>query len=69
MKKNYILIDEIKTGDIFTEIYTTAKEAKAAAKNALDKMTEYDKRRRSAFYILVNDDPESLDGDILKEYL
>lgn len=32
MKKNYILIDEIKTGDIFTEIYTTAKEAKAAAK-------------------------------------
>lgn len=32
-------------------------------------MTEYDKRRRSAFYILVNDDPESLDGDILKEYL
>lgn len=69
MKKNYILIDEIKTGDIFTEIYTTAKEAKAAARHELDKMTEYDKRRRRAFYILVNDDPESLDGDILKEYL
>ena len=69
MKKFYILIDELKTGDIFTEVYHTAKEAKAAARNALDKLTETDKRRRSAFYILTNSDPESLDGDILKKYL
>lgn len=69
MKKIYILIDELKTGDIFIEVYHTAKEAKAAARNELDKLTESDKRRRSAFYILANDDPESLDGDIIKKYL
>ena len=62
----YIVYDEVKNGDIFTEEFETAAEAIKRAKYLWSMLTDYDKRRRNAFCVLKlwdPDNPDTLDGD------
>ena len=65
--KKYLIIDEVGA-DIWTEEHETKEKAIAAANKEWDALTEHDKNRRISFYILETEDPNSLDGDIIKEY-
>lgn len=69
----YIIIDS-KNGDMFTEEFETREEAINAADRAWTYLTEKDKKRREAFYVLesVNPDPEAVDhydGNLVKNYM
>lgn len=66
----YILIHETKN-DCFCEEYETKKAAIAAGVDAWYYLTDYDKKKTSAFYVLksANPDPDSdnhYDGDFVK---
>lgn len=68
----YILIDDCGS-DIFTKEFENAKEAIEEGERDFDSLTESDKKRRNAFYVLesVNEDPEEddhFDGDVLKRW-
>lgn len=58
---------------IFTKEFENEQEAIEEGQRDFDSLTEYDKKRRNAFYLLesVNEDPEAddhFDGDVLKSW-
>ena len=68
----YIYAREIK-GDIFTEEFATAEETISHGDNEWDGLTQHDRDRTTAAYILesVNPDedaPDHLDGNIIKTW-
>lgn len=66
MRKYYKVITE-KMGDIWEDIYTDKDKAIKEANNEWLALSDYDKRNRS-FYVLEVDDPDDIDGDIIKNY-
>lgn len=66
MTKYYKIITE-KMGSIWEDIYTDKQQAIKAADAEYNSLSEYDKSNR-AFYILETDDPDDLDGYIVKTY-
>lgn len=68
----YILMDEVN-GDIFNKEFTTSEEALTCAEREWNSLSEYDKKKRTAFYVLesVNPDTEAMDhfdGDVIKSW-
>ena len=68
----YILMD-CNGGDIFTETFDNEADAVKAGDYEWEHLTELDKKKRSAFYVLrsVADDIDaenSFDGDVVKEW-
>lgn len=68
----YIVIDELKN-DMFTNEYETKEKAVKVAGQEWGRLTESDKKRRVAFYVLesVNPDEDAenhFDGDVVKSY-
>ena len=59
----YILIDQIKNGDMFTEEYNDLEQARAAADRQFSSLSAHDKARRESFFVLksVNPDEEAMD--------
>ena len=69
----YLVIDETKGMDTFVKEFETKEEAIHSADAEFERLTAYDKKQRSAFYVLksVNPDEEAddhFDGDIIKDY-
>lgn len=67
MKKYYLVVDEIGA-DVWSETYTTREKATEAARATWDALTDHDKKRRGAFYILETDDPDGIEGNIIKSF-
>lgn len=68
----YIVVDE-KENDVFTKEFDSKEEAIKYADIDYDRMSESDKAKRKAYYILesVNPDEDAenhFDGNIIKEY-
>lgn len=68
----YIVVDELKN-DMFTEEFEIKEEAIKAADEDWHRLTESDKKRRIAFYVLESSNPDEeaedhFDGDIIKSY-
>lgn len=66
----YLILDQIKNGDLFVDERETAAEAKAEARRAWDNLSERDRARREFFGVLesVNPNPEApdhTDGNII----
>lgn len=69
----YVIIDATKT-DLFTTECETKEEALKKAEKQFNYLTDFDKKKRTEFYILesIDSDEESekhLDGDIIKRYI
>ena len=69
----FIVIDERKSGDFFTEEFNDKDEAINSAKYDWNHRTEYDKKCTEAFYVLesVNPDEDAgnhFDGDIIRTF-
>ena len=69
----YIIID-IKDGDMFDKEFDSKDEAIKEANKQFSWLTESDKKKRSAFYVLesVNPDEEAdnhYDGEVIKKYI
>lgn len=69
----YVVVDT-KDGDMFTSECGTLEEATAEAEKQFACLTEADKKKRAAFYVLesVNPDEEAedhLDGEIVKRFI
>lgn len=67
----YILIDDC--GDIYTEEYTNQEEALKDAESLWNRLTENDKKRIGAFYLIKSANPDEeaedhLDGDVIKAW-
>lgn len=70
----YIIIDQIKNGDLFTTETNSKDEAIRQATSQFNSLSEHDKRRRSDFYILesINPDedaPDHFDGEEVKRWI
>lgn len=68
----YIIMDENK-GDLFTKEYNTAEEAVKQAEIDWNHLTDREKEKRTAFFVLesVNPDDEAMDhydGNPIKVY-
>lgn len=66
MEKYYKVITE-KMGSIWEDIYTDKDKALKAATAEWNALSDHDKRNRT-FYVLAVDDPDDIDGDIIKTY-
>ena len=69
----YIVMDQIKNGDLFTEEFATAEEAITSAEYGWDHLTNKEKQMRESYIVLesVNPDEEAenhLDGDVIKRW-
>lgn len=69
----YVLIDQIKNGDCFTNEFGTKEEAIKGGELAFQCMSEFDKNRREEFLVLEAANPDEdaenhLDGDIVKRW-
>jgi hypothetical protein len=69
----YILIDQTTT-DMFNDEFDNLETALNAAETQFNYLTENDKKKRTAFYLLesINPDedaPDHFDGNIIKEWL
>ena len=69
----YVLID-VFNGDMFNEEFSGLEEAINKADYYWNNLTDSEKKKRTAFYVLdsVNPDEEAidhLDGDIIKDYI
>lgn len=69
----YIIYEE-KNGDIFTEEFETEAEAIKRAEYIYDHLTDYDKKQRTAFYVIESADPDEnseqhLDGTIARTWI
>jgi hypothetical protein len=62
----YIVVEE-KGADVFTKSFTSQEEAINKANGEWDHLTNYEKERCKAFYVLKTEDPDSMDGDIIKD--
>ena len=54
----YIVFDERKNGELFTEEFEDRDEAIKTAEYDWDRRTEYDKKRTEAFYVLESVNPD-----------
>ena len=54
----YIVIDERKSGDFFTEEFESKDEAINSAKYEWNHRAEYDKKYTEAFYVLESVNPD-----------
>lgn len=68
----YILID-IVNGDMFNKEFDSEDEALKAAGSEWNHLSEYDKNRRDAFYVLESANPDEdaenhFDGWVVKGY-
>ena len=61
----YKIIEEIN-GDIFEEIYRTKEEAIKMMNLEYANLTDHDKRRRKAVYVLETETPDDLEGNIIE---
>lgn len=59
----YVLIDEIRNGDIFTNEFDDKDEAIKYARDEWSRMSDHDKARRGSYYVLesINPDEEAVD--------
>ena len=69
----YIVMDE-KNGDLFSEEYEAIESAIEAAELEFNRLTDFDKEQRSAFYVLesINPDPDAedhFDGNVIKRWI
>lgn len=68
--KKWVIIDE-KNGDMFEEILEakTKEEAVAAARREYDRLSSYDKKQRTAFYVgfAEIDEDEIIDFDTMTD--
>lgn len=67
MKKYYLVVDDIGV-DVWIEKHNSLEKAIKAAENEWNALTDYDKNRRNTYYILETEDPDGLDGDVIKAY-
>ena len=70
----YILMDQIKNGDLFTKEFNNLDEAIKAGETDFNHLSEYDKNRREYFFVLetVNPDENAMnhyDGNPVKEWI
>ena len=63
----YILID-VKGGDMFTEEFDDREKALERADAEWNHLSNHDKSKREAFYLLETENPDTLDGDIIKTW-
>lgn len=66
----YVLIDSLKNGDFFTTEFESSSTAISTAKNDWERLSKYDKGRRSEFVVIRSNNPdenstEHLDGAIM----
>lgn len=66
----YVLIDEIKNGDIWTREYENEEEAIKKGIEEWNSLSDYDKKRREFFGVILSKNPdvessEHLDGWII----
>ena len=54
----YIVFDERKNGELFTEEFEDRDEAIKTAEYDWDRRTEYDKKRTEAYYVLESVNPD-----------
>ena len=54
----YIVFDERKNGELFTEEFEDRDEAIKTAEYDWDRRTEYDKKRTDRFYVLESINPD-----------
>ena len=54
----YALIDWVKGDDAFTKEFKTAEKAVESASYDWEHLSEYDKNRRSDFYVLESANPD-----------
>ena len=69
----YIIMDQTTT-DLFNTEYETADETIKEADKQFSYLTDADKRKRTAFFVLESVDPDveserHFDGDIVKQYI
>ena len=69
----YIVFDERKSGDFFTEEFDNRDEAIKSAEYDWNRRTSHDKKNTEAFYVLesVNSDVDAedhFDGDIIRTF-
>ena len=69
----YIVIDERKSGDFFTEEFENKDEAIKTAEYDWNRRTNYDKKHTDRYYVLesVNPDEDAddhFDGDIIRTF-
>ena len=72
-KMRYIVMDEVKNGDIFTEEHETLEAAIESAEYDWNHLSESDKKHRESFIVLKSANPDvdaenHLDGDIVKRW-
>lgn len=70
----YIIIDQIKNGDMFTVEKDTKQEAIVKAAAMYNALSEHDRRRRSDFFILKSinpneDAPNHFDGEEIQRWI
>ena len=65
--KKYIIFDQVRNGDLYTKEFDNISDARKSFHREWDHMSNSDKQRREAFYLMECDlDDEWLDGDILE---
>ena len=69
----YIVFDERKNGQIFTEEFESKEEAIEFAEYDWDRRTSHDKKNTTAFYVLESANPDEdaedhFDGDIIRTF-
>lgn len=69
----YVVMDQIKNGDIFTEEFETEAEAIEAAEAEWNHLSKYDKKHRESFFVLESANPDEeagnhLDGDVVRRW-
>lgn len=70
--KMYVLIDDCGV-DVYTETFDNAEDAIDYANSEWERLTNYDKKRRNAFYVIESvandiDAENAFDGDIIRQW-
>lgn len=68
----YVLIDEVGM-DVFNKEFENKEEAMKKAELEWEKLSDYDKKRRTAFYLFESANPDEeaenhFDGDVIKSW-
>lgn len=64
----YKIIEEIN-GDIFEEAYNTKEEAEKMMQLEYANLSDHDKKRRKAVYILETETIDDIDGNIIERII
>lgn len=70
----YVILDQIKDGDLFTLECDDKDEALKAAERGWNNLSDHDKGRREFYMVLESVDPDTdaenhLDGDVVKSWI